>query len=186
MKKEIVVFGGGCFWCTEAVFRMMKGVISVVPGYAGGKPISHGEKPNYEIIHSGDTGYAEVVRIEYDREKLSFKELLTVFFGSHDPATPNRQGPDVGSEYRSAIFYTTPEQKNQAEAFIREINASSGEGKPIVTEVLLLTQFYKAEEEHRNYYEKNKSNRYCELVINPKLEKVQRQFASLLKIVENK
>lgn len=177
MNKEIAVFGGGCFWCTEAVFKMLKGVSNVLPGYSGGTV----PNPTYEQVCSGTTGHAECTQVEYDPSQINYKDLLTVFFGSHDPTTLNRQGADVGTQYRSVIFYTTPEQKQIAENFIKEINSSSSEGKPIVTEVLPLDIFYPAEDYHKDYYERNKNEAYCELVINPKLEKVVKNFGELLK-----
>lgn len=175
-NKEIAVFGGGCFWCTEAVFKMMKGVSSVLPGYAGGEV----QNPTYEQVCTGTTGHAEVIQIEYNSDLVSYRDLLTVFFGSHDPTTKNRQGADVGTQYRSVIFYTTEEQKKVAEDFIKEINDSNEHGEPIVTEVEPLATFYVAEEYHRDYFARNPSNSYCAIVINPKLEKVQHAFASLL------
>lgn len=178
---QIAVFGGGCFWCTEAVFQMLKGVVSVMPGYSGGNPPAGGENPTYEEVCSGTTGYVEVIRIEYDPEKIMFRDLLTVFFGSHDPTSVNRQGNDTGTQYRSVIFYTMPEQKEEAEKFIKEINDSNAMGKPIVTAVEPLTKFYEAENYHRDYYAKNPGNPYCEVIINPKLQKVQERFAELLK-----
>ncbi|MCR4333697.1 MAG: peptide-methionine (S)-S-oxide reductase MsrA [Patescibacteria group bacterium] len=175
--KEIAVFGGGCFWCTEAVFTMLDGVESVIPGYAGGTT----PNPTYERVCTGDTGHAEVTRIMYDPAKVSFRTLMTVFFATHDPTTLNRQGNDVGTQYRSIILYTTPAQKEEAEAFIREIDASSKEGGRVVTEVQPLTAFYEAEPDHRNYFARNPEKAYCNLVINPKVEKVQKEFAELLK-----
>lgn len=174
--KEIAVFGGGCFWCTEAVFRMLHGVTSVLPGYSGGTVAN----PTYEQVCGGTTGHAEVIHIEYDPTEIKYRDLLTVFFGSHDPTTVNRQGNDVGTQYRSVIFYTTPEQQKVAEDFIQEINASNKEGKPVATEVVLLDVFYEAENYHHDYFANNPGNAYCELIINPKLEKVQKQFAQLL------
>ncbi len=171
-----VVFGGGCFWCTEAVFKMMRGVTSVLPGYAGGTTAN----PTYRQVSAGTTGHAEAVLIEYDPAQVSYKDLLTVFFGSHDPTTLNQQGHDVGTQYRSVIFYTTAEQKEQAESFIKEINESNVMGAPAVTEVVPLEHFYEAEDYHRDYYAQNKNAGYCQVVINPKLEKVQKQFAELL------
>lgn len=155
---------------------MMKGVSSVVPGYAGGTV----PNPTYEQVSNGTTGHAECVKIEYDETQVKYRDLLLVFFGSHDPTTINRQGADVGTQYRSVIFYTTPEQKAECEKFISEINASNERGAPVVTDVEPLTEFYEAENYHRDYFAKNKSNSYCQLVINPKLEKVQREFAALL------
>ncbi len=178
----ITVFGGGCFWCTEAVFKMLRGVSSVLPGYAGGMV----PNPTYSQICDGNTGHAECVKIEYDAAQVSYRSLLTVFFGSHDPTMRNRQGADVGTQYRSVIFTTTPEQAAEAHAFIAEINASSKEGKAIVTDVESLAiapspaQFWLAENYHQDYFARNPGNPYCELVINPKLDKVTAQFAELL------
>jgi peptide-methionine (S)-S-oxide reductase len=176
-NKETIVLGGGCFWCTEAVFKMLKGIISVEPGYAGGT----GTSINYEKIHYNNTGYAEVVKVEFDSDIISLNDILTVFFGSHDPTQLNRQGNDVGEEYRSIIFYTAEEQKTIAEEFIKDINDSNKMGKPIVTEVKpLLGSFMEAEDYHKNYYEKHKNQSYCQVIINPKLKKVQEKFADLL------
>ena len=175
--KEKIVFGGGCFWCTEAVFKMLKGVSSVLPGYAGGSK----ENPTYEEVSSGETGHAEVVEIEYDPALIKFRDLLTVFFGSHDPTTLNRQGNDVGTQYRSVVFYTTESQKKETEDFIKDINNSSQDGAKAVTEIEPLNKFYKAENYHENYFANHKNNTYCQIVINPKLEKVQKEFANLLK-----
>lgn len=174
---QIAVFGGGCFWCTEAVFQMLKGIISVTPGYAGGTK----ENPTYEEVCSESTGYVEVSRVEYDPDKISFRDLLAVFFGSHDPTSVNRQGNDVGIQYRSVIFYMTSEQKDEAERFIKEINDSNAMGKPITTTVEPLTKFYEAENHHKDYYANNRDNPYCEIIINPKLQNVQEKFAKLLK-----
>jgi len=176
MKTEIAILGGGCFWCTEAVFKMLKGVVSVDPGYAGGIT----ENPTYDEVSNGKTGHAEVIHIEYNPELVPYESLLTVFFGSHDPTTLNRQGADVGTQYRSAIFYTTSEQKEKAEKFIADINSSNEMGAKIVTEVAPLDKFYIAENYHQDYYANHKDAGYCELVINPKLEKVQKRFGELL------
>lgn len=174
--NTFAIFGGGCFWCTEAVFQMLKGVKSVVSGYAGGAKAN----PTYMEVSSGKTGHAEVIKIEYDPKIIDYKDLLTVFFGSHDPTTLNRQGADVGTQYRSVIFTMDKDQEEKAKQIIREINESNKEGKPIVTEVVPFTNFYPAEGYHQNYYQSNKTAMYCDLVINPKLEKVQKQFADLL------
>lgn len=174
---EKAVFGGGCFWCTEAVFKMLKGVSKVLPGYAGGKK----EDATYEKVSSGKTGHAEVIYIEYNPEEVSYKTLLTVFFASHDPTTVNRQGNDIGSQYRSVIFYTSDGQKREAERFLADINASSKSGGPTVTELLPLTEFFEAENYHKDYYANNKSAPYCQVIINPKLDKVQKEFGELLK-----
>lgn len=152
-------------------------MISVMPGYAGGTT----PNPTYEQVCTGKTGHAEVIRIEYDPAGVRFRDLLTVFFATHDPTTLNRQGNDVGTQYRSVVFYTTAEQKKETEEFIALLDASSPNGAPIVTEVKPLEKFYPAEQYHRDYYEKNKSQPYCQIVINPKLEKVQKEFAALLK-----
>ena len=176
-QKEIIVFGGGCFWCTEAVFQMLRGVVAVDPGYAGGVEIN----PSYDDVASGKTGHTECVRVEYNPKEVKYRDLLTVFFGSHDPTSLNKQDNDVGRQYRSAIFYTTPEQKQVTEDFIKEINDSNTDGKKIVTEVVPLDVFYVAENYHKDYFERNKDAPYCEIIINPKLEKVVKNFANLLK-----
>ena len=154
-----------------------------MPGYAGGSASSpQADPPTYEEVCSGKTGHAEVIRIEYNPEEIKYKDLLTVFFATHDPTSVNRQGNDVGRQYRSTILYTTEEQKLEAEEFIKNLNEStSGFGKPIVTEIKPLDKFYEAEEYHREYYLKNASEPYCQVVINPKLEKLQKEFAKLLK-----
>lgn len=177
MKNETIVFGGGCFWCTEAVFEMIAGVKSVLPGYSGGNV----QNPTYEQVCNGNTGHAECVKIDYDPSIVSFRDLLTVFFGSHDPNTLNRQGNDVGTQYRSVIFYTNKEQKKLIEDFIKEINNSSTDGKKVTTEVLPLDKFYEAENYHKDYFERNPDQAYCQIVINPKLEKVKKEFLDLLK-----
>lgn len=170
------VFGGGCFWCTEAVFKMLRGVSSVVPGYTGGTV----PDPSYEQVSTGETGHAECVKIDYDPEQVAYRDLLTVFFGSHDPTTFNRQGADVGTQYRSVIFTTSPEQEAEAKGFIAELNASAAGGASIVTTVEPLPVFYEAENYHRDYFAHHPDAPYCELIINPKLEKVQKEFANLL------
>lgn len=183
-KTQVAVFGGGCFWCTEAVFQMLKGIVSVMPGYADSTSSPQAgveRRPTYEEVCSGTTGYVEVIRIEYDSENLTFHDLLAVFFGSHDPTSVNRQGNDVGIQYRSVVFYMTSEQKEEVERFIKEINDSNAMGKPVVTAVKPLAKFYEAENYHREYYAKNPGNPYCEVIINPKLQKVQEKFAKLLK-----
>lgn len=174
---EKVAFGGGCFWCTEAVFKALKGVSKVLPGYAGGTT----PHPSYLQVATGTTGHAEVIYLEYDKEQIAFHDLLTVFFASHNPTTVNRQGEDIGTQYRSVIFYTTEQQKNEAEEFIARTNASNPNGMEVVTELAPLGEFYEAENYHHDYYEKNQTQAYCQVVINPKLEKVQKEFAQLLK-----
>ncbi len=174
------VFGGGCFWCTEAVFKMLKGVVLVEPGYAGGTVMS----PKYEQVSQGDTGHAEVIRVTYDPTRISYEDLLTVFFGSHDPTTPNRQGNDVGEQYRSVIFYETDEDKQTAERMIESVNESLKDGTRVVTQVVPLAPapsgFFVAEDYHKNYYAQNSSAPYCQLIIEPKLEKVRKRFAELV------
>lgn len=174
---EVAVFGGGCFWCTEAVFKEMKGVSRVSPGYAGG----HVAHPTYNQVCEGTTGHAEVVRVEYDPDKVKYDDLLTVFFASHDPTEVNRQGNDVGEQYRTVVFYTTDAQKEAAEKFIADLETSAPGGKPIATTVEPLHDFYEAEDYHHDYYANNKTAPYCRLIIEPKLEKVQKRFAELLK-----
>lgn len=171
------IFGGGCFWCTEAVFKMLKGVTSVTPGYAAG----HTENPKYLQVCTGETGHAEVIKIEYDPTLVSFHTLLTVFFASHDPTTLNRQGNDIGTQYRSIIVAETEEQEKEAKQFVTDLNNSNPNGSQITTEVVPKTTFYEAEQSHKDYYERNKTQGYCQVVINPKLEKVQKEFAALLK-----
>jgi len=181
MKREAILFGGGCFWCTEAVFKMLKGVISVEPGYAGGTPPADGQNPTYEQVCSGTTGHAEVVKVEYNADIVPLETLLTVFFASHDPTTKDRQGNDVGTQYRSVIFCENEAQKIICEKFIKDLNSSSQLGAPIVTRVGSSQTFYPAEEYHKNYYENNKNQGYCQVIINPKLKKVQQKLAKLLK-----
>lgn len=176
MEYEAIVFGGGCFWCTEAVFKMLKGVASVEPGYAGGMV----KNPTYEQVCAGTTGHAEVIKVEYNPQAVNLETLLTVFFATHDPTIKDRQGNDVGSQYRSIILYQTQDQKLLCDSFIASLNASSEYGAPIITEVKKLEVFYTAEDYHRNYYENNKNQGYCQVVINPKLKKVQEKFSELL------
>ncbi len=176
MDTQVAVFGGGCFWCTEAVFSELKGVISVMPGYTGGTV----PNPSYEAICSGSTGHAEVSRIEFDPSQITFNDLMTVFFATHDPTTLNRQGADVGTQYRSAIFTTSDEQKTEAEKFITQLD-SNEPGQKIVTEVVPLGEFYPADESHRQYYLRNSEQAYCQVVISPKLEKLKAKFDALLK-----
>ena len=175
---QTAVFGGGCFWCTEAVFGELKGVLSAAPGYAGGAM----PNPSYEDVCSGDTGHAEVIKIAYDPTRISYRDLLTVFFATHDPTSLNRQGNDVGAQYRSIILYTSEDQKDEAQAFIRELDES---GPRVVTELKPLEAFYEAEEYHRKYYEKNSSASYCQVIINPKMKKLKERFQALLKSTES-
>lgn len=173
--NERVVFAGGCFWCTEAIFARLRGVRAVAPGYAGGTT----GYPDYAQVSSGTTGHAETVEITYDPSEIAFRDLLTVFFATHDPTTRDRQGDDVGTQYRSAIFYTTPEQREATLAFIAELSEESP--APIVTEVRRLERFYHAEDHHQRYYEEHRDEPYCQLVIRPKLDKLDAQFKALMK-----
>ncbi len=170
LKLETIVFGGGCFWCTEAVFLMFPGVFSVNSGYAGGAK----ENPTYHEVSSGSTGHAEVVKIEFGPKEISLKELLEIFFAAHDPTTPNRQGADFGSQYRSIILCTNEKQKKEAEKYIKA--AQKEFQHPIVTEVDNLDKFYPAEGYHMHYYENNRNQPYCRLVIGPKIEKIKKKF----------
>jgi len=174
---KTAVFANGCFWCTEAVFKALKGVQSVVPGYTGGTK----ESPTYEEVSASTTGHAEAIKLEYDPAVVSYDDLLAVFFYTHDPTTLNRQGNDVGPQYRSAIFYGDDEEKQKAEALIKELNENKAYPDPVVTEVKPLGTFYEAEDYHRDYYANHKGQPYCLLTIAPKLEKLQKRFARLLK-----
>jgi peptide-methionine (S)-S-oxide reductase len=176
-ETQVAVFGGGCFWCTEAVFNELDGVVSVLPGYAGGSV----KNPTYEEVCSGETGHAEVIRIEFNPGKIAFNDLLAVFFATHDPTTLNRQGADVGTQYRSVVFYADEEQMRQAELFIRELNDAASFGRPVVTTVEPLKEFYPAEDYHRKYYANNTYQPYCQITIPPKLSKLHKQFGELLK-----
>ncbi len=176
-KTEVATLAGGCFWCLEAVYNDLRGVEKVVSGYSGGTVAN----PSYEAVCTGKTGHAEVVQITFDPQVITFKELLEVFFTIHDPTTLNRQGADVGTQYRSAIFYHSPEQKTVAEKVIADITAEKIWTNSIVTEVTKLPAFYPAEEYHQRYYERNPSQGYCRMVIEPKVIKFRRHFMSKLK-----
>ncbi len=176
-KPEIAVFGGGCFWCTEAIFGELRGIISVMPGYTGGTT----KNPTYEEVCTGKTGHAESLRVTYDPRQISFRDLLTIFFATHDPTSLNRQGNDVGTQYRSAVFYASEEQKQATEEFIKKLEASDPGGKKVVTEVVPLGTFYEAEDYHRDYFKNHRGAPYCEVIIEPKVEKLQKEFADLLK-----
>jgi peptide-methionine (S)-S-oxide reductase len=175
--KEIATLAGGCFWCLEAVFDELRGVDQVESGYSGGKR----PNPTYQQVCSGATGHAEVVQVQFDPKVTTYKELLQIFFTIHDPTTLNRQGADIGTQYRSAIFYHSPEQKEIAEQVIAEINASQIWDRPIVTEVSPFSAFYRAENYHQEYFENNPSQPYCQVVIAPKVAKFRKQFLSKLK-----
>jgi peptide-methionine (S)-S-oxide reductase len=176
ISLETATLGGGCFWCLEAVFEMVKGVVKVESGYAGGDA----ENPTYRQVCTGGTGHAEVVQVTFDPSVLSYRDLLTVFFGCHDPTTLNRQGADVGTQYRSAIFYHSKQQRLVAEELIRELNDELGAGSPIVTEVAPLPTFYRAEDYHQGYFRNHPGEGYCQAVISPKLAKVRQHFAAIL------
>jgi peptide-methionine (S)-S-oxide reductase len=175
--KAIITFGAGCFWCTEAVFLNVKGVEKVVSGYAGGQI----KNPSYRDICTGTTGHAEVTQITYDPSIVSYEELLEIFWNTHDPTTLNQQGADMGTQYRSVIFYNTDEEKSIAEAYKRQLDESGAFKKSIVTEISPLTIFYPAEDYHQNYYSLNPNQGYCQYVIRPKVEKFSKQFADKLK-----
>ena len=171
-KPEVAVFGGGCFWCVEAVFAELNGVESVMPGYAGG----HTENPTYYQVCSESTGHAEVTKVEFDPNQVRYHDLLDVFFATHDPTSLNRQGADHGARYRSVILYTTAEQRDEAEAFIRDLEQTLYQPGKVVTEVVKLEKFYEAEPEHVNFYAENSDSRYCQIVIRPKVDKVREHF----------
>jgi peptide-methionine (S)-S-oxide reductase len=175
-NAETATIAGGCFWCLEAVFQDLKGVTSVESGYSGGKTA----KPTYREVCSGGTGHAEVVQVTFDPAVVTFADVLDIFFVIHDPTTPNRQGNDVGTQYRSAIFYHTPEQKRIAEAKVAELNANVFDGK-IVTEIAPFAGFFKAEAYHQNYFRDNPAQPYCQFVVSPKVAKFRKQFAVKLK-----
>ncbi len=176
-NMEIATFGGGCFWCTEAIFKELKGVVSVISGYSGGDVVN----PSYKEVCTGKTGHAEAVQIEFDPSVIPFSKLLEVFFATHDPTTLNRQGNDVGPQYRSVIFYHNQKQKETAEAVIDHLNKEDIYGKPVVTAVEPWKNFFKAEDYHQDYFENNPNQGYCQYVIAPKVEKFQKIFKDLLK-----
>lgn len=173
----LATLAGGCFWCLEAVYKELRGVSRVVSGYAGG----HVESPTYREVCEGTTGHAEVVQITFDPSAVTYKELLEVFFTIHDPTTLNRQGADVGTQYRSAVFYHTPEQRETAEQVIAEMSAAGVWDSPIVTEVTPLDKFYPAEDYHQDYFEKNPTQPYCRAVVAPKVSKFRKLFLDRLK-----
>ncbi|MBZ0281135.1 MAG: peptide-methionine (S)-S-oxide reductase MsrA [Anaerolineae bacterium] len=176
-NREVATLAGGCFWCLEAVYDMLKGVESVESGYMGGQV----KNPNYRQVCTGTTGHAEVVRVTYDPQVIGFKDLLDVFFTIHDPTTLNRQGADVGTQYRSAIFFHSPEQEAVAKQTIADLNASKVWNNPIVTEVVPQEQFYVAEDYHQEYFENNPMQPYCMAVVAPKVAKARKYFLDKLK-----
>jgi peptide-methionine (S)-S-oxide reductase len=176
-SKEVATLGGGCFWCLEAVFEQLRGVGKVVSGYAGGSV----PEPSYELVCRGQTGHAEVVQLTFDPTVISYRDILNVFFATHDPTTLNRQGADVGTQYRSVIFYHTPEQERIAEERIADLNAEKIWNGPIITEVVPYVAFYPAEGYHQGYFRKNPGQSYCQVVISPKVAKFRKQFGAALR-----
>jgi peptide-methionine (S)-S-oxide reductase len=176
VKMEKATFGAGCFWCVEAVFQELKGVKTVYSGYSGGKI----DNPTYKEVCSGRTGHAEVIQITYDPSQITFAELLEVFWKTHDPTTLNRQGADEGTQYRSVIFYHTPEQKALAEKYKKELNESKAFENPVVTEISPFSKFFEAEDYHQNYFAQNGGQPYCQIVIKPKLDKFRKVFKDKL------
>jgi peptide-methionine (S)-S-oxide reductase len=177
-NREVATLGGGCFWCTEAVFSIVKGVDKVESGYCGGSV----PNPTYEQVSAGTTGHAEAVQLTFDPKVISFREILEIFFATHDPTTMNRQGPDVGTQYRSVIFYHNAEQKATAEKVIDELNKAEIWDASIVTEIEPFKAFYKAEDYHKDYYKRHPNQPYCQQVITPKIAKLQQRFLGKLKV----
>jgi peptide-methionine (S)-S-oxide reductase len=177
MNKKEAILGAGCFWCVEAVYQGFQGILHVESGYTGGKI----PNPTYERVSVGTTGHAEVIRLEYDPAVISYRDILTIFFHAHDPTTLNRQGADVGTQYRSAIFFTNEEDPKVALEVKAEIEKSGLWSDPIVTEISKLDKYYKAEDYHQNYFNQNKGQPYCSFVIAPKLGKIYKEFSSKLK-----
>jgi len=176
-QLAVATFGNGCFWCTEAIFQQLKGVKTVLPGYTGGEV----KNPSYKAVCAGTTGHAEAIQITYDPSVISFRELLDVFFYTHDPTTLNRQGGDVGTQYRSAIFFHDKEQQSDAVKIIEQLTAEGVYSDPIVTEITAFDVYYEAEAYHQNYYNNNKNQGYCRAVINPKLDKFMKKYGSMTK-----
>lgn len=176
-RSDSAYFGGGCFWCTEAIFKMLKGVKSVTPGYAGG----HAQNPSYYDVVEGETGHAEVIRIVFDPKIIPYEDLLEVFWHTHDPTSLNKQGADEGTLYRSVILYTDEHQKQAAEHSLKQLEKDKEFKNPIVTEIVPLDKFYEAEDYHKNYYEKYSFEPYCQLVISPKLAHVREKYSTKLK-----
>lgn len=177
LNHSTATFAGGCFWCTEAVFKRLKGVISVVPGYTGG----YEKYPSYEQVITGITGHAEAIQIQFDPSVISYEQLLEVFFLTHNPTTLNRQGNDIGTNYRSAIFYHTDEQKNEAQAAKKLLDQKHTYNNPLVTEITQFSEFYPAEKEHKEYYDTNRNAPYCMIVIDPKIRKFMKNFNDKVK-----
>ena len=177
-ELDTALFGAGCFWCVEAMFQRLDGVVKVESGYSGG----HAVNPTYKEVCTGTTGHAEVCRITFDPKKISYETLLSIFWQTHDPTTLNRQGNDVGTQYRSSIFYYNDVQKQLAEKYKTELNASGAFSNPIVTEILAISNYYPAEDYHQNYYNQNSEQSYCQFVIAPKVEKLEKVFKDKLKL----
>ncbi|PKN69337.1 MAG: peptide-methionine (S)-S-oxide reductase [Deltaproteobacteria bacterium HGW-Deltaproteobacteria-12] len=177
VAQEEITFGGGCFWCTEAIFEEVRGVQKVESGYAGGSVIN----PTYEDVCSGRTGHAEVVQIVFNPEIISLEKILQIFFATHDPTTPNRQGADIGTQYRSVIFYRNIQQKETVDKVIGQLKKLKAYKQPIVTQVVPLQSFYRAEDYHQDYFQRNPEQSYCRIIINPKLEKFRKVFRDNLK-----
>ncbi len=175
-SMQTAVFGSGCFWCAEAIFSQLEGVKSVTPGYAGG----HTPDPTYQQVCSDTTGHAEVVKIEFDTSVITYQDLLEIFWQTHDPTTPNRQGNDIGSQYRSIILYLNEKQKKQAQGMLADLEKERKFSTPIITEIIPLEQFYPAEEYHKDYYFRNKLQPYCQFVISPKLAKFRKKYQEKL------
>ena len=175
--REVATLGGGCFWCTEAVYLELKGVLQVVSGYSGGTV----PNPSYEAVCTGETGHAEVVQVSFDPTLISYRQILQVFFTMHDPTTLNRQGNDSGTQYRSVVFYHTDEQKRVAEEVIKEINNSKMWGRPAVTQLVRFEVFYRAEDYHQQYFKNNPNQPYCQAVIAPKVSKFRKHYFDMLK-----
>ncbi len=178
---ETATLAGGCFWCTEAIFKRLKGIKSVISGYAGGNPPAGGDNPIYDQVSTGSTDHAESIQIEFDPAVISFEKLLAIFFHLHDPTTLNRQGNDIGPQYRSVIFYHNQEQKKIAEKVKVEIEEEKVYKDPIVTEIKPFKTFFKAEEDHQNFYDRNRSYAYCQVVIDPKIQKLFHEFKEEVK-----
>lgn len=176
-KTETATLAGGCFWCTEAIFKRLKGIISVLPGYAGGNI----KNPTYEQVSSGETGHAEAIQIEFDPEQISFEKILDVFWHTHDPTTINRQGSDIGPQYRSVIFYHDEKQKYIAEKSKLQLERKNVYENKIVTEIIPFTNFYIAEDYHKNYFERHKGAPYCDIVIGPKIHKLMEKYGQDIK-----
>src|SRR4030042_1184405 len=176
-KKEVATLAGGCFWCLEAIFKEVKGIEKAVSGYSGGTTVN----PSYNEVCSGTTGHTEAVQLTFDPKAISFKEILAIFFAVHDPTTLDRQGADVGTQYRSAIFYHSPEQRAEAEEAIKQLNTSKDRRAPVVTQVVPFKDFYPAEDYHQEYFARNPGQPYCSVVIAPKLDKFRKQYIKKIK-----